>query len=200
MGAALTYSLQGDVAPAGPAALRRPNLPAPAPASRFEACIPVILAAEGGFVNDPRDPGGATNHGITLRTLADWRHRDVSVAEVRALSVAESAAIYRARYWAPLQCDALPAGVDLMVFDFGVNAGIGRSARLLQAAVGAVPDGKLGPATLAKVAAVPPRELVARLAEARLDYYRRLPTYGAFGRGWTARVADVKRRALAMAG
>ena len=87
-----------------------------------------------------------------------------------------------------------------MVFDFGVNAGIGRSARLLQAAVGAVPDGKLGPATLAKVAAVPPRELVARLAEARLDYYRRLPTYGAFGRGWTARVADVKRRALAMAG
>lgn len=151
-------------------------------------------------MNDPRDPGGATNRGITRATLAAWRGRPVTVAEVRQLGVAEAGQIYRARYWKPLRCDDLPAGVDLMVFDFGVNAGIGRSARLLQAAVGAKPDGLIGPATLTSVKQVAPGTLVNRLAQARLDFYHRLPTYRAFGRGWTNRVADVKRRALAMVG
>jgi lysozyme family protein len=172
---------------------------AAAPAN-FDGCIKVILAAEGGFVNDPRDPGGATNRGITARTLAAWRKQEVTVADVRALGVEEAAAIYRARYWDPLRCGEMPAGVDLMVFDFGVNAGPARSARLLQQAVGAVPDGAIGSATLAKVTAADPRQVIGQLAQARLAYYRALPTFGAFGRGWTSRVADVQQKALRMAG
>jgi len=154
-----------------------------APAARFEACLPVILAAEGGFVNDPRDPGGATNFGITRRTLAEWRGRPVSVAEVRAMPVAEAGAIYRARYWATCGCDALPAGLDLMVFDFGVNAGPGRARRLLREA------GEGSPA-----------ERIERFAAARIAYYRALPSFAVFGRGWLKRVEQVRRRALAMAG
>ena len=151
-----------------------------APPSRFEACIPLILAAEGGFVNDPRDPGGATNHGITRRTLAEWRGQPVSIAEVRALSVAEAGAIYRARYWAPLGCDALPAGVDLMVFDFGVNAGPARALRLLRQASGGTPV-----------------ETIERYAAARIAYYHSLPGFAAFGRGWLKRVAQIRATALA---
>jgi lysozyme family protein len=168
--------------------------------ARFGACLPIILAAEGGFVNDPRDPGGATNHGITYRTLAEWRGAPVTVDDVRTLTTAEAGAIYQAHYWTPLRCDALPRGVDLMAFDFGVNAGVTRSARLLQACVGLLPDGMVGPATIRAAFAVPAPELIGKLADERLDYYRRLPTFAAFGKGWASRVADVKRRALAMAG
>lgn len=179
------------------------GLPVAAPmpaatASNFAACIPVILAAEGGFVDDPRDPGGATNHGITQRTLAAWRQAPVTTQQVRALDATEAAAIYRAQYWAPLGCDALPRGVDLMVFDFGVNAGPARSLRLLQRAVGALPDGTLGPATLAKLRAADPRAVIETLAALRLEYYRALPGFATFGRGWTSRVAAIRRQALLM--
>lgn len=66
-------------------------------ASNFGACLALVLLNEGGWSNDPRDSGRATNRGITLATLAAWRKRPVSKAEVRALSAAEASAIYRAR-------------------------------------------------------------------------------------------------------
>jgi lysozyme family protein len=197
-----TPGLSLGPAPAAPVA-PPPGGSSPATASlssaRFGACLPVILRAEGGFVNDPRDPGGATNMGITYRTLAEWRHEPVSIEDVRLLSEAEAGAIYEAHYWTPLRCDALPRGVDLMVFDFGVNAGVAQAARTLQRCLGLPPDGIVGPATI-RAAFTAPVELIGRLAEARLDYYRRLPTWPAFGKGWASRVADVKARARRMAG
>jgi lysozyme family protein len=176
-----------------------PQAAGAAPASRFEACLSVILAAEGGFVNDPRDPGGATNLGITARTLAAWRHAPVSTDDVRHLGRGEAAAIYRAHYWNTVRGDDLPGGVDLMVFDFGVNAGPARSVRLLQEAIGAFPDGAIGPATLRVVRGVNDiGGLVDRLAAARVSYYRGLSTFGAFGRGWLKRVEQVRVKARAM--
>jgi len=149
---------------------------------RFAACLPVILAAEGGFVNDPRDPGGATNRGVTIGTLREWRKRPVTVDDVRRLTVEEAGAIYRARYWSPLGCDTLPAGVDLMAFDFGVNAGPGRAARYLKAA---------GHGT--------PAEIIDRFAVARVAYYRSLKTFSVFGRGWLKRTEEVRQIAQRMA-
>jgi lysozyme family protein len=176
------------------------SLPSVAPASGFDACIPVILAAEGGFVNDPRDPGGATNRGITARTLAAWRHGPVSKDDVRQLGEGEARAIYRANYWNPLRADELPRGVDLVVFDFGVNAGPARAARLLQMAIGAFPDGAIGPATLARLRSVNDIEaLIRRLGALREGYYRSLDTFRHFGPGWLKRVGEITRRALAMA-
>ena len=172
-----------------------------APASRFEDCLAVILAAEGGFVNDPRDPGGATNLGITARTLAAWRHAPVGTEDVRHLGRGEAAAIYRAHYWNTIRGDDLPAGVDLMVFDFAVNAGPARAVRLLQEAVGAFPDGAIGPATLRAVRGVDDTAaLVDRLAAGRIAFYRSLSTFAAFGRGWVKRVEQVKRMARGMVG
>ena len=88
---------------------------------RFEACLPVILAAEGGFVDDPHDPGGATNLGITLATLSGWFGRAATIAEIEALTPESVSPIYRSRYWNPSHASDCPPGVDLMVFDDAVT-------------------------------------------------------------------------------
>ena len=164
----------------------------------FKSCMSVVLREEGGFVDNPADPGGATNMGITLRTLSAWRHASASVEDVRDLSVDEAERIYRANYWNAMRCDSLPAGVDLMVFDFGVNAGPEESICSLQRAAGVPADGRLGPETLAAVSRMNPADLTSRLADERLDFYRGLSTFSTFGAGWTRRVDEVKADALKM--
>lgn len=192
---------QGAAAPAEtPApALSLVSLVAQRPAEdRFDACLDHVLAAEGGFVNHPADPGGATNLGITRRTLSDFRDTEATEADVRALTRAEAREIYRARYWIPMRCAELPPGVDLMVFDFGVNSGPGRSLRLLQGSVGVKADGSIGPITLAAARACRGAELIGRLAEGRMAYYRGLDGFQTFGRGWTRRVEGARQAALRM--
>ncbi|HWJ74432.1 MAG TPA: glycosyl hydrolase 108 family protein [Kaistia sp.] len=174
-------------------------------ASNFDACLTIVLECEGNdtFTNDPADPGGATKYGITLATLKDWRaaradSAPVTVDSVRNLERDEAREIYRSRYWNLLRCDELPVGVDLIVFDFGVNAGPGRSAELLQKAVGAKPDGSIGPLTLGAVKAKDPKAIVETMSDQRLDFYRGLSGWTRFGDGWSNRVDKVRKAALAM--
>jgi lysozyme family protein len=173
---------------------------------RFEACLAQVLAQEGGYADHPADPGGATNLGITLRTLADWRGVAWSAlgkAEVRALARPEAAAIYRKRYWEPCAGDDLPEGLDLALFDYAVNSGPGRAIRALQGLVGATADGLMGPKTLAAirtaVAARGVAALIVALCAGRLSFLERLAGWATFGRGWTRRVAAIRAAALAMA-
>jgi lysozyme family protein len=167
--------------------------------ANFDNCLAFVLEQEGGYVDDPLDPGGATNLGITLRVLSDWRHTAVTKLDVQNLGKGEAGAIYRARYWNVVRGDDLPPGVDLMVFDAAVNLGTGRSARILQAAVGANQDGAIGPNTLAAVQTCASTELISKLAEAREAFYQGLATFSHFGKGWTARVNRAKQRAVEMA-
>ena len=181
----------------------KPATPAPAAAgrpSRFDLCLPIVLAKEGGFSNHPHDPGGATNFGITQRTLAAWRRAEVTEADVRALSPQEAQEIYRAQYWNVMQCDAMPRGIDLMMFDGGVNLGPGRMVKLLQKAVGTAQDGGVGPFTLKATQSANLPALVETLSQARMDHYRDLPGFAEFGPGWTSRVEDIRRQALLMLG
>src|SRR6185312_13596846 len=125
-------------------------MPDPQPTSaRFVTCLDAVLRQEGGFADNPLDPGGATNLGITRATLARWRRVSpwwkLPASEVKALARPEAAAIYRALYWDRCNADRLPAGVDLAVFDFAVNSGPDRAVTMLQQEVGAVPDGLIGP-------------------------------------------------------
>lgn len=199
---------QGRMAPAGPLPATAPAPPAPAPSpaaaplpgqpGRFELCLPVVLAKEGGFTDDPADPGGATQMGITARTLAAWRGRPVTAEEVRALPAAEAKEIYRAQYWNLMRCEALPRGLDLAVFDFGVNAGPATAVKALQRTIGTMPDGAVGPVTLQAAQAADARALVEALSQARLEHCRGLPGFARFGRGWTSRVEDIRRQALLM--
>ena len=166
---------------------------------RFAACVAVTLAYEGGFSDNPADPGGATNFGITKRALEGFLGFPVTVENMQALRQPAAIAVYREDYWSLLRCAELPAGVDLMVFDFGVNAGPARAARALQGWVGAVTDGEIGPRTLAAVAAVDPVRLIDGLATVRMDLLRAAPTWSTFGNGWSNRVTDVRAKARAMA-
>ena len=168
----------------------------------FERSLAVVLAHEGGYVDHPSDPGGATNMGITRRTLAEWRgvapYTDLPKAEVRALTRAEAEAIYRARYWDACRCADMPAGLDLALFDFAVNSGPFRAVTTLQALVGVARDGIVGPVTLGAVAERAPAALIEALCRERLGFLERLATFATFGRGWTKRVGAVREAALAM--
>ncbi len=167
-------------------------------ANQFAICLAFTLKEEGGFCDNPDDPGGATCQGITLATLRNWTGDDsLDVAAVRDISPATVQAIYGADYWNKMQCGSMPAGIDLMVFDMGVNAGPWRSVRLLQQALGFSPadvDGCVGPQTLRATRKADPAGLIVNLANRQTEFYRSLPTFGEFGNGWLARV-DARRRA-----
>lgn len=186
-----------DLSQAGAPAPAPLPQPAPPVRSRFNTCLDLVLGHEGGFSNDPKDRGGATNLGITRATLSAWRGRPVTEAEVRALGLGEAKAIYRARYWDVLRCDELPAGIDLMVFDFGVNAGPGAASRMLQRAVGTSPDGKVGPLTIKAAQAADRYAAIDRMAAIREAHYRSLDTFPRFGRGWLRRTAEIREAAKA---
>lgn len=166
-------------------------------ASNFDGALSRVLAHEGGYVNHPKDPGGATNHGVTLATLSRWRGRPVTKAEVAALTRAEAGAIYRAFYWDAVRGDALPSGLDYAVFDLAVNSGPDRAARLLQRALGVQQDGRIGPVTLA-AAATDPAAAIRALQRERRAFLERLPTWSVFRRGWSRRLDEVGRDALAL--
>ena len=166
--------------------------------ARFETCLPIILASEGGFIDDPADPGGATNLGVTRTTLASWLGRPVTIADVEALTPPAVAPIYRARYWNPSHAGDCPPGVDLMVFDEAVNQGVGRALASLQSALRVTPDGAFGPATQAALAAADPARLIRAIAANREAHYRALPTFARFGHGWLARLRRTTDLALAM--
>ena len=182
----------------------RPEATAPEPpregkdARQFARCLDLILGHEGGYVDHPDDPGGATNMGITHATLAAWRGAPVSRDDVRAMGRDEAGEIYRANYWNALNCDALPKGVDLVLFDFGVNAGVGRAAKLLQGIVGVTRDGQVGPITLAATRAMDAVHVVDAFSEGRMDHYRALHHWPTFGKGWSRRTREVRETALAM--
>ena len=166
---------------------------------RFAACVAVTLRWEGGYVDHPKDPGGCTNHGITRATLERWRRAPTSCDDVRALTEKEAQAIYRAHYWNAVQGDALPDGIDLVVFDFAVNSGRRRAAQFLQRQLGVEDDGVIGPVTLAAAHGVRrPRDFIGEYQDARWDFLQGLEGYATFGQGWDNRVSDVGMHALRM--
>jgi lysozyme family protein len=165
----------------------------------FDLRLPVVLLHEGGFVQHPQDPGGATKFGITRETLARFRGTPVTVEDVRSLTTAEAAAIYRRLYWDPIRGDELPAGVDLAVFDFTVNSGPSRAVRTLQGALGVPQDGIIGPVTLAAAQVADPVALIRHLSRDRLRFLSRLAIWPVFGRGWRRRVLAVEQEAIRLA-
>jgi lysozyme family protein len=164
----------------------------------FEKCLALVLKSEGGFVNNPRDPGGMTNLGVTKVTFDRWTNGDADEQQMRALTPDDVEPLYREWYWDGVRGDDLPAGVDYFVFDFAVNSGIGTAIRMLQDAAGAVPDGKLGPVSMTAVLKQNPRDLILMLQTTRINYLRKISTWSTFGKGWTRRVNDVTAAALAM--
>lgn len=158
----------------------------------FDKALALVLAHEGGFSDHPRDPGGATNRGVTQRTYDAWRRRyALPPRPVRQITDDELKAIYRRQYWDPVQADDLPAGLDYAVFDYAVHSGPSRAVKDLQRVVGVRADGIVGSQTLAAVhQAAEDDELavIAQLCDRRMAFMRGLKTWHVFGKGWTRRV------------
>ena len=169
-------------------------------ASNWKQAFEQMLASEGGYVNHPADPGGRTNLGVTQRGWEEWVGRESNEKEMRALTPEMVEPLYKRKFWDACKCDELPTGVDDLVFDFAVNAGPGRSAKILQTAVGVPADGGIGPITLAAVKAQDPTALIQKFSDAKEDFYRSLNTFETFGKGWLNRVAAVKIKASSMLG
>jgi len=164
----------------------------------FDASLKALIKHEGGFVNHPKDPGGITNLGVTKKTWESYTGHAANEAEMRALTVAKVAPLYKTRYWKTVRGDDLPAGVDYCVFDACVNSGPYKAIKLLQDALGVVRDGVFGAGTLGSVRQQDPVSLISAFTSARLDFLKGLSTWDTFGRGWARRVKEVEVKAKAM--
>ena len=167
--------------------------------ANFRKVMPYIFSEEGGYADNPADPGGATNMGITIGTLSGWQGRPATVQEVNDLSRDEATQIYQKQFWNKIDGDALPSGLDYALFDFAGNSGPGRAAKMLQAMAGVPQDGAIGARTVAALAGRPVGEVINALSDARAGWLRGLSTAATFGAGWLARVERVRTRALSLA-
>lgn len=154
---------------------------------------------EGGYVNDPADPGGCTNFGITLAAYRRHTNPAGRCADLKRLTLDQAAEIYRDHYWGAISGDALPAGIDLLTFDWAVNSGPYRAASQLQALIHVRADGQIGPATLRAIDRFDTTDLIHRYADRRRGWLRGLRLFGRYGRGWTYRVDLAEEWALRLA-
>ena len=174
--------------------------------NNFQRSLDNILKAEGGFTDDPRDPGnhlsdgraGCTNMGVTQAAWEEFVGHKVSTADMKALTKEQVGKFYKTRYWDRVQGDALPIGLDFLAASFAINAGVGSSAKLIQKCINAVPDGMIGPRTLQTIAGVDSKELIEKFSEAKEHYYQSLKTFPVYGKGWINRVNSEKAIALSM--
>jgi lysozyme family protein len=169
-------------------------------AESYEHALALVLKHEGGFANHPRDPGGATMRGVIQRVYDAYRDRKgLGRRSVRLIEDAELQEIYRRQYWDAIRGDDLPAGVDYCVFDGAVNSGPVQSARWLQRALGVSADGHIGEGTLDAARLSGDWEnLIDNICDQRMRFLRSLRTWDAFGKGWSRRVAEVRRDGKAM--
>lgn len=164
----------------------------------WQAALAAVLHHEGGFVNNPKDPGGMTNLGCTKAVWEEWVGHPVDEKTMRGLTPAHVEPLYKRKYWDKVAGDDLPSGIDYLCFDTAINSGPGRAIKLLQSCVGATVDGALGPKTLEAVKAADLPSLIQHYAEARLAFLQDLPTWDTFGKGWGRRVAEVEQTAFTM--
>ena len=161
----------------------------------YAKCLAQVLKYEGGYVDHPKDPGGPTNKGVTQAVYDSWRKsQNLPTQTVRNISDPEVAAIYKNLYWDRISGDNLPSGVDFAVFDYAVNSGVSKASKTLQAVVGVTQDGVIGPATIEATKTY----VAMAVTNKRLAFMQSLSIWSTFGKGWSARIADVKAQIIAL--
>lgn len=160
-------------------------VPTPIPTTmnqNFEKAFAHLMKWEGGYVNDPKDPGGETKYGISKRS-----YPSLIIANLKE---SEAKAIYLRDFWNPIKADAMPYSVALNVFDMAVNFGQKTGAMALQEALGVTKDGAIGPITIGAVAKMNATDLVEKIATIRILKYVSDKNFGIYGKGWIARAVD----------
>jgi len=147
----------------------------------FDICINRLLGNEGGYVNDPKDPGGETNWGISKRSYP--------MVDIKNLTKEQAAAIYKRDFWDPLQLDNAPLGIANQLLDFAVNSGLQTSIRALQRAVGVADDGVLGTFSKQAIARMQSHDIVMLLLAERIIFMTNCKNWDSAGKGWMRRIA-----------
>lgn len=150
----------------------------------FDDAFAALIGNEGGYSNNPADPGGETMFGVTARVARAHGY----AGEMRLLPLATARAIAKAVYWDPLHCDEYDARIAFQMLDANYNGG--HTVLWAQQASGAAADGRLGPATIAAIKAADPHSFCLRFLAYRLKYLASLKTWSTFGRGWSNRIAE----------
>lgn len=152
----------------------------------FDDAFTALMGNEGGYSNNPADPGGETMWGITARVARAHGY----TGAMKDLPQATAKQIAKAEYWNPLSLDSFDPNLAFQVFDASYNHGQKQATLWLQRSVGAVADGAIGPKTIAAVIALPWYQVVFRFLSQRAKFYPTLSTWGTFGKGWTNRIGD----------
>ncbi|MDI3301602.1 MAG: glycosyl hydrolase 108 family protein [Burkholderia multivorans] len=151
--------------------------------SSFDDAFAALIGNEGGYSNNPQDPGGETMWGVTARVARAAGY----TGAMRDLPRDTAKAIAKRLYWDPLHLDQFDPRVAFQIFDANYNGG--HPVIWMQGAAGARVDGVLGPQTIAAVQAADPLRFVLRWNALRLTYFTSLATWPTFGKGWTRRIA-----------
>ena len=156
----------------------------------FDAAFDLLLSPtyEGGYSNDPLDPGGETKYGISKRSYPALDIKNLTRADVKP--------IYRRDFWGPAGCDAVPSALKYPLFDFAVNSGPKTAVRTLQKRLQVETDGIIGPITLMEISLWPENDLALTLCMDRLNFMTTLPTWSAHGKGWSRRIASLAYQIL----
>ena len=166
----------------------------------WDKSFDLVIVNEGGFVNNPKDPGGPTNWGCTQTVWEKYIGHPVTVDDMKALTKEDVKPLYKRNYWDAVHGDSLPSGLDYCLFDCAINSGVGRSARFIQEIVGVFADGAIGNNTVTAINLIKPVTLINEFCDKRQAFLESLPTFATFGKGWTKRVQDVRTRSLDMVG
>ena len=156
----------------------------------FAVAVDRVLTAEGGYSNDPLDPGGETIFGVTRREFPNFNGGNFKTATRE-----QAAALYKTEFWDACHCDVMPPVLAFQALDFAVNSGVGTAIRKLQHAAGVADDGHWGPVTQAAVLRINPGVLTFNFLADRLDYMRVLNNWPHAGKGWAGRIAADMRSA-----
>lgn len=148
---------------------------------KFLTAINRVLGHEGGYVNNPKDPGGETNWGISKRS-----YPNVSIS---TLTRNQAVAIYYRDFWLKAHCEELSDGAGYQLVDSAVNSGISQSIRFMQRALGVAEDGVYGPVTLEAMRKNTETDFIMLFLAERLDFMTKLKGWETFGRGWARRIA-----------
>lgn len=151
----------------------------------FDQAFEELLGHEGGYSNNPADPGGETMWGITFRVA----RANGYTGPMRDMPVDVAKAIYRKLYWDAVRADDLPHQIRYAVFDAAVNSGVAQSIKWLQRALGVTEDGNIGPQTITAFKTANPDQLARRLIGFRLNAMTDMKAWPAFARGWSKRIA-----------
>lgn len=151
----------------------------------FDLAFDALLGHEGGFVDNPKDPGGATRWGITERVA----RANGYTGPMQELPVDLAKRIARTEYWDAVKADKLPEALRYPMFDAAYNSGVTQATWWLQRALGVKEDGYIGTQTILAALQASPERVKSRMLGMRLQFMTNLPTWGAFGKGWARRIA-----------